>query len=81
VGILKKIMGYERSVIINDILKNVASLPLDQQDFLAGTIRKRMGELRRNQIVKRAKEAECSYNAGNVESGSADDLMRKSENG
>ena len=67
----------QESMIINDILKNVSSLPLDGQDFIVQTISKRIHELRRNQIATRAKEAEYNYNTGNVASGTVKDLMRK----
>ena len=70
----------QESMIINDILKNVSSLPLDEQDFILQTISKRIHELRRDQIATRAKEAEYKYNTGNVASGTVNDLMRKSEN-
>ena len=66
--------------LINDILKNVSSLPLDEQDFIVQTISKRIHELRRNQIATREKEAEYNYNTGNIGSGTVNDLMRNSEN-
>ncbi|MDR4503905.1 MAG: hypothetical protein MRK01_03820 [Candidatus Scalindua sp.] len=62
--------------IINDILKNVSSLPLDDQDFIVQTISKRIHEVRRNEIAERAKEAEDNYNTGNVTSGTVSDLMK-----
>ena len=71
----------KNSLIINDILKNVSSLPLDEQDFIVQTISKRIQELRRNQIARRAKESEYNYHVGNVSSGTVNDLMRESENG
>jgi len=63
--------------IINDILKNVSSLPLDEQDFIVQTISKRIHDVRRNEIAERAKEAEYNYNTGNVTSGTVSDLMKK----
>jgi hypothetical protein len=67
--------------IINDILQNVSSLPLDEQDFIVQTISKRIHEVRRNEIAERAKEAEYNYNTGNVTSGTVNELMRKLKNG
>ena len=67
----------QESMIINDILQNVSSLPLDQQDFIVKTISKRIHEVRRNEIAERAKEAEYNYNTGNVTSGTVNDLMKK----
>ena len=63
--------------IINDILQNISSLPLDEQDFIVQTISKRIHEVRRNEIAERAKEAEYNYNTGNVTSGTVGDLMKK----
>ncbi|GJQ59613.1 MAG: hypothetical protein SCALA701_24140 [Candidatus Scalindua sp.] len=63
--------------IINDILQNVSSLSLDEQDFIVQTFSKRIHEVRRNEIAERAKEAEYNYNTGNVTSGSVSDLMKK----
>lgn len=60
---------------MNEILKNVSSLPLEDQDFIVQTISKRIHELRRNQIAERVKEAEENYNSGNTTSGNIDDLM------
>jgi len=66
----------QESMILNDIIKNVSSLPLDEQDFIVQTISKRIHELRRNQIATRTKEAEYNYNTGNVTRGTVNDLMR-----
>ena len=67
----------QESMIINDILQNISSLPLEEQDFIVQTIGKRIHEVRKNEIAERAKEAEYSYNAGNVTSGTVNDLMKK----
>lgn len=67
----------QESKIINDILQNVSSLPLDEQDFIVQTISKRIHEVRRNEIAERAKEAEYNYNTGNVTSGTVKDLMKE----
>ena len=60
---------------VNEILKNVSNLPLEEQDFIVQTISKRIHELRRNQIAERVKEAEENYNAGNTIAGKVDDLL------
>ena len=62
-------------------IQNVSSLPLDEQDFIVQTVSKRKHEIRRNQIAERAKETEQNYNAGNVTSGTVNDLMEELENG
>ena len=67
----------QESMIINDILQNVSSLPLDEQDFIVQTISKRIHEMRRNEIAERAKEAEYNYKTGNVTSGTVNALMKK----
>lgn len=63
--------------IINNILQNISTLPLDEQDFIVQTISKRIHEVRRNEIAERAKEAEYNYNTGNVTSGTVSDLMKE----
>ncbi len=65
------------SMIINEILQNISSLPVDEQDFIVQTISKRIHEMRRNEIAERVKEAEHNYNAGNVTTGTVNDLMSK----
>ena len=60
---------------VNEILKNVSNLPLEEQDFIVQTISKRIHELRRNQIAERVKEAEENYNAGNTTTGKVDGLL------
>ncbi len=67
----------QESMIINDILQNISSLPLDEQDFIVQTISKRIHEVRRNEIAERAKEAEYNYKTGNVTSGTVNALMEK----
>lgn len=67
----------QESIIINDIFQSVSSLPLDEQDFIVQIINKRIHEVRRNEIAKRAKEAEHNYNIGKVTSGTVNDLMKK----
>ncbi|MGR3221075.1 MAG: hypothetical protein ACUZ8H_14860 [Candidatus Anammoxibacter sp.] len=66
----------QESMVINDILQSVSSLPLDEQDFIVQTINKRIHEVRRNEIAERAKESENNFNTGNVTSGTVDDLMK-----
>ena len=65
------------SMIINEILQNISSLPVDEQDFIVQTISKRIHEMRRNEIAERVKEAEHNVNAGNVTTGTVNDLMSK----
>ena len=70
----------QESMIVNDILQSVSSLPLDEQDFIVQTISKRIYEVRRNEIAERAKEAEYNYNTGNITSGTVNDLMKSLQN-
>jgi len=60
---------------INDILQSVTTLSLDEQCFIAETLNKRISELKREQIVVRAKEAEQNYHTGNTVQGTVSDLM------
>jgi hypothetical protein len=67
----------QESMAINDIIENISSLPLEEQDFIVQTISKRIHEARRNEIADRVKEAEQNYKKGRVTSGTVKDLMSK----
>jgi hypothetical protein len=67
-------------VNVNQILQEVSTLSIEDQDFIMQTISKRLQELRRMQIAERAKEAEENYRCGNVQSGTVSDLMRSLNN-
>ncbi|KJR41005.1 hypothetical protein MCHI_003103 [Candidatus Magnetoovum chiemensis] len=62
--------------IINEILNKVDSLSIEEQDFIANTISRRIHEKRRQEIAARAKEAEENYRIGNVTTGTVEDLMK-----
>lgn len=66
------------STHINDILKAISDLTLEEQSFIAEIITKRAIELKRSQIASRAKEAEENYRLGNVHAGTVEDLMMRS---
>ena len=65
-----------QTMTVNDILQNISFLPPEDQCFIAEILTNRIRDLRRSQLVMRAKEAEENYKAGNVFSGSVADLMR-----
>jgi len=60
---------------INEILNNIANLPLDEQSYIADIVSHRVHELQRNQLVDRVKEAELNYQTGQVAAGSVNDFF------
>lgn len=60
---------------INEILNNIANLPLDEQSYIADIVSHRVHELQRNQLADRVKEAELAYQTGQVSIGNANDLF------
>jgi hypothetical protein len=67
-------------VKLDTILQMIEDCSLEDQDFIAHTITKRINELRRNQILERAKEAEANYLSGNVQVGTVNELMNSIDN-
>jgi len=65
-----------QTMTVNDILQNISFLPPEDQCFIVEILTNRIRDLRRSQLVLRAKEAEENYRLGNVVSGSVKDLMR-----
>ena len=65
-----------QSANINGILESISVMPLNDQFFITDTLNKRMIDLRRNQILIRAKEAEENYKEGKVFTGSVTDLIK-----
>lgn len=63
---------------IESILQAVSALNLEDQFFVTEILHKRMIEVRRNQILARAKEAEANYQNGNTWTVSVNDLMMMS---
>lgn len=62
---------------VNIILNNISLLSIEEQDFIAETLNKRIRDLKRNQLETRAKQAIKNYQTGNVQSGNVADLMQE----
>ena len=58
----------------DEILSNVESLTVEDQDLLFEIIQKRRIEARREEIAKNAQEAIKSFHNGTAKSGNLDDL-------
>jgi hypothetical protein len=68
----------QQSTQIVNILQAISILDFDEQIFVTEILNKRMVELRRNQILMRAKEAEQNYEIGNTQTVSVENLMMMS---
>ena len=60
---------------INEILKNIASLSLDEQGYIANIVSHRLHEMQRNRLIHRVEEAELALTQGKVMTGSVDDFF------
>ena len=60
---------------INDVLKTIQSFSIEEQTYIVDVINHRLHELKRNQLISRAKEAEQNYLQGNVQTGNVNDLF------
>lgn len=60
---------------VESILQAISILNPEDQLFVTEILNKRMIEVRRNQILARAKEAEENYQNGNTRTVSVNDLM------
>lgn len=65
-----------KSTQINDVLKTINSLDIDNQCYISKILSKRLIELRRAEIAESAQQAEQAYIEGNVKKGSSIDLLR-----
>ena len=54
-------------------------MPVEDQEFVAETVSKRVHDIRRTEISKRAKEAEKNYKKGKVSIDTPEDLMKDLE--
>jgi hypothetical protein len=63
---------------VGSILEAISVLDPDDQLFVTEILNKRMIEIRRNQILARAKEAEENYKNGNTQTATVAELMRLS---
>jgi hypothetical protein len=68
----------QQSTQIGNILQAISVLELEDQLFVAEILNKRMVELRRDQILIRAKEAEENYENGHTWTVNVEDLMMMS---
>lgn len=61
--------------IIDKVLDDFFSFPIEEQEFIIDILNKRMIEEKRNLIVKDYKKAVKNYKMGKVKKGSVDDLF------
>ncbi|MGB7002198.1 MAG: hypothetical protein WBE22_09370 [Halobacteriota archaeon] len=59
---------------IKEVLENIEHLDISDQTYILGVLSKRLIELKRSEIAKRAIEAEQAFSDGKVKSGTLDDL-------
>jgi hypothetical protein len=60
---------------INTILQEIATLPPEDQVYVAEILDKRIQDMKRDQLILRAEEAETNYKKNKVNKGNADDLI------
>ena len=65
---------------LNQVLKSITELSVEEQFYVADILSKRLIETRRSGIVDRIREAEENYRQGNVYSGDVSQLMLMTEN-
>jgi hypothetical protein len=63
-----------RASSLNKVLEGIEKLDIDDQTYISEVLSKRLIELRRSEIAKRAKEAERAYKQGKAKKGSFKDL-------
>jgi hypothetical protein len=59
---------------IKEVLESIEHLDINDQTYIFGILSKRLIELKRSEIAKRATEAEQAFRDGKVRSGTLDDL-------
>ena len=64
-----------QTATVGSILEAISVLDPDDQLFVTEVLNKREIEIRRNQILARAKEAEENYKNGNTQTGTVAELM------
>jgi len=64
---------------LDQILDEIASLSLDEQDMLINIIRKRQIERKREQILRDSRETMRAYKKGLAKRGTVDDLLKDLE--
>ena len=66
-----------QSSVFQKTIEQVEQLPADDQLLLVEIIRQRMIQHRRSDLFRQVSAARAAYRAGNVHSGSVDDLLRE----
>ena len=61
------------------ILDFVEQLDLDQRESLIDIVKRRLVDMRRDELAMSIKESRADYKKGNVKSGSVEDLMKDLE--
>lgn len=61
------------------ILDCVEQLDLEQRESLIDIVKRRLIDLRRDELAVSIKESQADYKKGNVKSGSVEDLMKDLE--
>ena len=59
---------------INNVLEGIKKLDIEEQEYISQILSKRVIELKRFAISKRAQEAESNYKEGKVKKGSFNDI-------
>jgi hypothetical protein len=65
---------------INTILREIATLPPEDQVYVSEVLDKRIQDMKRDQLVSRAEEAEVNYLRKKVKKGTAEDLINTLSN-
>ena len=63
----------------NEVIENIESLPIPEQELIIDIINKRINEYKLNEIIKDVKDGRKDYTAGKVKRGSLEDLMKDLE--
>jgi hypothetical protein len=66
---------------INTILQEIATLPPEDQVYVSEILEKRIQDIKREQLILRAEEAEVNYLRKKVKKGNAEDLINTISNG
>jgi hypothetical protein len=66
----------KKLINISDVFETIEELDIDNQEYLSEVLSKRLIELRRVKIFKRAQEAEQTYREGKVKKGNIKDLWK-----
>lgn len=65
-----------RASSINKVFEGIEKLDIDDQTYVSEVISKRLIELRRSEIARRAKQAQGAYRQGKTKKGSFKDLWK-----